>query len=222
MRPSWRNWKESKPSERLRLLKKRWATFELYTVTYKKLWGQDVIAILLFSSTGFQRGRHCLETDLSELQSRGKICDTLPNKNALCFYDALKKFWTIKYECTQNWSRLLLPTFVSHKDSWLLILITGISPLHEYVYCTLCFTQQDEEDLLGEEKEQTSQEEGPGDPDALRGSRGAQYGGECELLYSQFELHSPIAKKHQMELLQVSGPLAWLLHHEKVIFMHSR
>lgn len=49
-----------------------------------------MIAILLFSSTGFQRGRHCLETDLSELQSRGKICDTLPNKNALHFYDALK------------------------------------------------------------------------------------------------------------------------------------
>ena len=82
--------------------------------------------------------------------------------------------------------------------------------------------QEDEEDLLGEEKEQTSQEEGPGDPDALRGSRGAQYGGECELLYSQFELHSPIAKKHQMELLQVSGPLAGSYIMRRLFFMHSR
>ena len=51
----------------------------------QKLRGQDVIAVLRFSSTGLQGGRHCLETDLSELQSRGEICDTLPNKNALHF-----------------------------------------------------------------------------------------------------------------------------------------
>ena len=64
--------------------------------------------------------------------------------------------------------------------------------------------QEDEDDLLGEGREQASQEEGPGDPDALRGSRGAQYGGESELLYSQFELHSPATKKNQIELLEVS------------------
>lgn len=81
--------------------------------------------------------------------------------------------------------------------------------------------QEDEEDLLGEEKEQTSSEEGPGDPDALRGSRGAQYGGECELLYSQFELHSPVAKKHQIELLQVSCLHTGSYTMRKLFFRHS-
>ena len=58
-----------------------------------------MIAVLRFSSTGLQGGRHCLETDLSELQSRGEICDTLPNKNVLHFYDANRSFKKLLPTC---------------------------------------------------------------------------------------------------------------------------
>ena len=47
-------------------------------------------------------------------------------------------------------------------------------------------------------------EEEQGDPDALLGSHGAQYGGESDLLYDQFELHSSVTKKQQIVLLEVS------------------
>ena len=60
----------------------------------------------------------------------------------------------------------------------------------------------DEEELGEKGKGQEEEEEG--DPDALKGSHGAQYGGESELYYDQFELHSPVAKSHQIVLLEVS------------------
>ena len=61
--------------------------------------------------------------------------------------------------------------------------------------------------VLGEEEEEGegdthAQEEGE-DAAALFGSHGPKYGGGCDLLYDQFELHSPVAKKHQIVLLQV-------------------
>ena len=61
--------------------------------------------------------------------------------------------------------------------------------------------------VLGEEEEEgegdtRAQEEGE-DAAALFGSHGPKYGGGCDLLYNQFELHSPVAKKHQIVLLQV-------------------
>ena len=41
------------------------------------------------------------------------------------------------------------------------------------------------------------------DTSALCGSHGAKFGGGCDVLYNQFELHSPVAKRHQIILLQV-------------------
>ena len=66
------------------------------------------------------------------------------------------------------------------------------------------------EGLLGEgdkEEDQPGKEEEKGDSDALFGSHGPKYGGGCELLYEQFELHSPVAKKHQIVLLEVSDTI---------------
>ena len=45
--------------------------------------------------------------------------------------------------------------------------------------------------------------EDQGDPDALLGSHRALYGVECNLLATQFELHSSVYKKHQIVLLEV-------------------
>ena len=63
--------------------------------------------------------------------------------------------------------------------------------------------------MLGDEDEgegDTLVKEGEGeegDISALYGSHGPKYGGRCDLLYNQFELHSPVARKHQIILLQV-------------------
>ena len=62
----------------------------------------------------------------------------------------------------------------------------------------------DEDDLLEGAEQAQKGEEDPGDPDALLGSHGAQYGGGSELLYDQFQLQSFVAKKHQTVLLEVS------------------
>lgn len=55
----------------------------------------------------------------------------------------------------------------------------------------------------GGEGDTPAKEEDAGDTNALNGSHGPKYGGGCDLLYSQFELHSPVAKKHQIFLLRV-------------------
>ena len=56
----------------------------------------------------------------------------------------------------------------------------------------------------GEEEAEGKQEvKEQGDPDALKGSHGSRYGGDCDLLRDQFELYSPVSKKQQMCLLQV-------------------
>lgn len=47
------------------------------------------------------------------------------------------------------------------------------------------------------------EKDGATDPAALMGSRGEKYGGGSPLLYEQFELVSPVAKRHQIILLQV-------------------
>ena len=52
-------------------------------------------------------------------------------------------------------------------------------------------------------EEEEGEGEGEGE-DALVGSHGAKYGGRSTLLISQFCLHSPVAKKHQIVLLEVS------------------
>ena len=66
----------------------------------------------------------------------------------------------------------------------------------------------DDEDLLGDVKEKQShykeEEDEVGDPKSLLGSHRDLYGGSCHLLADQFELHSQVAKKHQMVLLEVS------------------
>lgn len=58
-------------------------------------------------------------------------------------------------------------------------------------------------ELEGKGKQQRQQEEEKGDPDALLGSHAAQLGGASELLYDQFDLHSSVARKHQVVLLEV-------------------
>lgn len=71
------------------------------------------------------------------------------------------------------------------------------------------------EGLLGEgdkDEDQPGKEEEKGDSDALLGSHGPKYGGGCELLYDQFELHSPVAKKHQIVLLEVSDIVTCTLY----------
>ena len=64
-----------------------------------------------------------------------------------------------------------------------------------------------EDDELGEfegqAKQKHQQEMETGEPDALLGSHAAQVGGTCEQLYDQFNLHSSIARKHQILLLEV-------------------
>ena len=47
------------------------------------------------------------------------------------------------------------------------------------------------------------EEDEVGDPKSLLGSHRDLYGGSCHLLADQFELHSQVAKKHQMVLLEV-------------------
>lgn len=66
----------------------------------------------------------------------------------------------------------------------------------------------DEDDYLVEGKDKQSQpkeDEDKGDPNALLGSHRALYGGECDLLANQFELHSQVTKKHHMVLLKVTA-----------------
>ncbi|CAI8036584.1 Cilia- and flagella-associated protein 43 [Geodia barretti] len=60
---------------------------------------------------------------------------------------------------------------------------------------------EEEEEEGGDEG--AAKEEGEeGDAGALYGSHGPKFGGGCEFLYSQFELHSPVARKHQITLLK--------------------
>ena len=65
----------------------------------------------------------------------------------------------------------------------------------------------DGDDEAGEMEERTKQQQNQelekGNPEALLGSHAAQIGGDNELLYDQFNLHSSIAKKHQILLLEV-------------------
>lgn len=65
----------------------------------------------------------------------------------------------------------------------------------------------DGDDEAGEMEERTKQQQNQelekGNPEALLGSHAAQVGGDNELLYDQFNLHSSIAKKHQILLLEV-------------------
>ena len=58
-------------------------------------------------------------------------------------------------------------------------------------------------ELDAQAKQQQQQELEKGDPDALLGSHAAQVGGDDELLYQQFNIHSSIARKHQIVLLEV-------------------
>ena len=61
---------------------------------------------------------------------------------------------------------------------------------------------EEEEEEAGDEG--AAKEEGEeGDAGALYGSHGPKFGGGCEFLYTQFELHSPVARKHQITLLKV-------------------
>lgn len=60
-----------------------------------------------------------------------------------------------------------------------------------------------EDDELLEDGEKEDEEEEKGDPNSLLGGHGAQLGGGSELLCDQFQLHSPVMKKHQIVLLQV-------------------
>ena len=57
--------------------------------------------------------------------------------------------------------------------------------------------------MLLEEDDKKEEEPVAEDPYALVGSRGAEYGGGCDLLYDQFELKSVVAKQHQIILLNV-------------------
>lgn len=64
------------------------------------------------------------------------------------------------------------------------------------------------EEMAGEDGEtvhEDEKEEIESDTSALYGSHGPKFGGGCDLLYDQFELHSPVAKKHQIILLKVNG-----------------
>ena len=61
-----------------------------------------------------------------------------------------------------------------------------------------------EEGEEGGEDTQTKEEVEERDTSALYGSHGPKFGGRCEFLYSQFELHSPVAKRHQIVLLKVT------------------
>ena len=62
----------------------------------------------------------------------------------------------------------------------------------------------DDEGEEGREEETQGKGEGEErDASALYGSHGPKFGGGCELLYTQFELQSPVAKRHQIVLLKV-------------------
>ena len=64
----------------------------------------------------------------------------------------------------------------------------------------------EDEDYLGNLKDKPMQANELDDqdyPDALLGSHRALYGVECNLLASQFELHSAVYKRHQIVLLEV-------------------
>ena len=70
----------------------------------------------------------------------------------------------------------------------------------------------DDEDYLGDVKDNAAQgndQDDQGDPDAVLGSHRANFGVECDLLASQFELHSPVYKRHQIILLEVYFKLGW-------------
>ena len=67
----------------------------------------------------------------------------------------------------------------------------------------LLFLQELEDSEFYQTGEPTEEEEPEGDPCSLLGSVGSLYGGESQLLYNQFELNSPVVRKHQMLLLQV-------------------
>lgn len=61
---------------------------------------------------------------------------------------------------------------------------------------------------MGDIKERQSRtkeemEEPDADPSPLLGSDRSHFGGSCELLTDQFQLHSQVYKKHQMTLLEV-------------------
>ena len=65
------------------------------------------------------------------------------------------------------------------------------------------------EEQDGEEGRVQTSAETAGDPDALVGSHGTSLGGGSPLLSDQFLLHTPVAKKHHISLLQVShSPLS--------------
>ena len=64
-------------------------------------------------------------------------------------------------------------------------------------------TPIDEDELDETAQGAKGMEEEGEDPAVLQGSRGAHLGGECELLYNQFELYSPVSKAHQLVLLEV-------------------
>jgi WD40 repeat protein len=55
---------------------------------------------------------------------------------------------------------------------------------------------------LDDDEAQTKNDETQSEPYALYGSRASEYGASVELLYDQFELLSPVAKRHQIILLK--------------------
>ena len=59
----------------------------------------------------------------------------------------------------------------------------------------------DDEEQSMDEKNESGAAAG-GDPLALEGSRGSEYGKNADLLYNQFELLSIVARKNQIILLQ--------------------
>lgn len=54
-----------------------------------------------------------------------------------------------------------------------------------------------------EEEDDSKKDEKDLEPHTLMGSRAAEHGATTELLYDQFELVSPVTKRHQIILLQV-------------------
>lgn len=57
--------------------------------------------------------------------------------------------------------------------------------------------------MLLEEDDRKEEESVAEDPYTLVGSRRAEYGGTCDLLYDQFEMKSVVTKHHQIILLNV-------------------
>ena len=54
-----------------------------------------------------------------------------------------------------------------------------------------------------EEEEDTKKDEKDSEPHTLVGSRATEHGANTEYLYDQFELLSPVTKRHQIVLLKV-------------------